>query len=65
MVYLLKSPFALYRAFRAANVPDNLAREAAFAVSADLEAVLAQGLAGQTPPRDPKMEETKDTLSPR
>ncbi|MFA5732853.1 MAG: hypothetical protein WC934_12745 [Acidithiobacillus sp.] len=42
MIYILKSPLALYRAFRAANVPDDIARDAAYAVSADLKAMIDQ-----------------------
>ncbi|CDQ10182.1 conserved protein of unknown function [Acidithiobacillus ferrivorans] len=42
MVYSMKSPLALYRAFSAANVPDDIARNAAYAVSADLEAMIDQ-----------------------
>ena len=40
MVYSMKSPLALYRALRAANVPDDIARDAAYAVSTDLEAMI-------------------------
>ncbi len=32
MFYSMKSPLALYRAFKAANVPDDIARDAAYAV---------------------------------
>ena len=42
MIYVMKSPLALYRAFRAANVPDDIARDAAYAVSADLKAMIDQ-----------------------
>lgn len=42
MVYSMKSPLALYRAFRAANVPDAIARDAAYSVSADLKAMIDQ-----------------------
>ena len=42
MFYSMQSPLALYRAFRAANVPDDIARDAAYAVSADLEAMIDQ-----------------------
>ncbi|MBU2768218.1 hypothetical protein HAP94_19100 [Acidithiobacillus ferrivorans] len=66
MIYIMKSPLALYRAFRAANVPDDIARDAAYAVSADLKAMIDQivteqdpdvanariGLAGKSPSAD-------------
>ena len=42
MFYSMQSPLALYRAFKAANVPDDIARDAAYAVSADLEAMIDQ-----------------------
>ena len=42
MIYNMQSPLALYRAFKAANVPDDVARDAAYAVSADLEAMIDQ-----------------------
>ena len=42
MIYVMKSPLALYHAFRAANVPDDIARDAAYAVSADLKAMIDQ-----------------------
>jgi hypothetical protein len=42
MIYSMKSPLALYRAFRAANVPDDIARDAAYSVSADLKAMIDQ-----------------------
>ena len=42
MFYSMQSPLTLYRAFRAANVPDDIARDAAYAVSADLEAMIDQ-----------------------
>ena len=41
-VHVTKSPLALYRAFRAANVHDDIARDAAYAVSADLKAMIGQ-----------------------
>ena len=49
MIYILKSPLALYRAFRAANVPDDIARDAAYAVSADLKAMIDQIVTEQDP----------------
>lgn len=45
MTYVLKSPLALYRALREANIPPDLAREAAFAIGEDLEAMLKELLA--------------------
>ncbi|MDD5375225.1 hypothetical protein [Acidithiobacillus sp.] len=42
MFYSMQSLLALYRAFRAANVPDDIARDVAYAVSADLEAMIDQ-----------------------
>ena len=42
MFYSMQSPLALYRAFKAANVPEDIARAAAYAVSADLEAMVDQ-----------------------
>ncbi|MBN6740915.1 hypothetical protein JKG47_10280 [Acidithiobacillus sp. MC6.1] len=42
MTYIMKSPLTLYRAFRAATVPDDTAKEAAYAVSADLEVIIGQ-----------------------
>ena len=42
MIYVMESPLALYRTFRAANVPDDIARDAAYAVSADLKAMIDQ-----------------------
>ncbi|MDA8154428.1 MAG: hypothetical protein M0003_17235 [Acidithiobacillus sp.] len=42
MIYSMKSPLALYRAFSAANVPDDIARDAAYSVSADLKAMIDQ-----------------------
>jgi hypothetical protein len=42
MIYMMKSPFALYRAFSAAHVPDDIARAAAYAVSTDLKAMIEQ-----------------------
>ncbi|MHB1642409.1 MAG: hypothetical protein ACYCS8_07085 [Acidithiobacillus sp.] len=41
MFYSMQSPLALYRAFKAANVPDDIARDAAYAVSADLEVMIS------------------------
>lgn len=38
----MKSPLTLYRAFRAATVPNDIAKEAAYAVSADLEVIIGQ-----------------------
>ncbi len=65
MPYFMKSPLALYRAFRAANVPDDLAREAAFAVSADWEAVLTELLTGPVPGTRPGPDRSEDLPSPR
>ncbi|MBW9248732.1 MAG: hypothetical protein GJU72_06590 [Acidithiobacillus ferriphilus] len=48
MIYIMKSPLALYRAFRTANVPDDIARDAAYAVSADLKAMIDQFVTEQT-----------------
>ncbi|MBN6743233.1 hypothetical protein JKG47_22755 [Acidithiobacillus sp. MC6.1] len=42
MTYIMKSPLILYRAFRAATVPNDIAKEAAYAVSADLEVIIGQ-----------------------
>lgn len=42
MIYMMKIQFALYRALSAAHVPDGIAREAAYAVSVDLKAMIEQ-----------------------
>ena len=50
----MQRPLALYRAFKAANVPDDIARDATYAVSADLEAMIDQ-LVTELESRSPHM----------
>ena len=49
MIYIMKNQLSSYRAFRAADVPDDIARDAAYAVSADLKAMIDQIVTEQDP----------------